>query len=262
MTSLFNITKETPKTKIIAIVSIFTALYAVLRIIPTVPMIGASGASFSLSDVIAPLYGIILGPYIGGLSVIIGSLIAFFGKPPFFMGLDFLPATVAAFSVGLLVKRKWICAIGLNVVLLTAFLIHPNTSVFVDYSIGSTTLTFPFAWLHIVALIVLISPLGRKVAQWVKTNNTTKITVAVAILFFIGTMMQHLMGNLLYETIMAQPLGHIPVELYPANWLLVFPLYPIERGALIVFGTIIGTSLIKVLKNTLLHMEEPPNTNN
>ena len=257
---MVNITKNVSKTKIIAIVSIFTALYAVLRIIPTVPMIGASGASFSLSDIVAPLYGLILGPYIGGLSVIIGSLIAFFGKPPVFMGLDFLPATVAAVSVGLLIKRKWIYAIGLNVVLLVAFLIHPNTSVFVDYSIGSTTLTFPFAWLHIVALIVLISPLGRKVAQWVKTNNTTRITIGVAILFFVGTMMQHLMGNLLYETIMAQPLGNIPVTSYPANWLLVFPLYPIERLVLIIFGTIIGTSLLKVLKNTLLHMEEPANT--
>ena len=257
---MFNITKNTPKTKIIAIVSIFTALYAVLRIIPTVPMIGASGASFSLSDVVAPLYGIILGPYIGCLSVIIGSFIAFFGKPPVFMGLDFLPATVAAFSVGLLIKRKWIYAIGLNFVLLAVFLIHPNTSVFVDYSMGSTTLTFPFAWLHVVALIVLISPLGRKVAQWVKTNNTTLITIGVAILFFVGTMMQHLMGNLLYETILAEPIGNIPVEYYPAKWLVVFPLYPIERLVLIIFGTIIGTSLLKVLKNTFLLTEEQTNT--
>jgi hypothetical protein len=257
---MVNIVKNAPKTKIIALVSIFTALYTVLRLIPTVPMIGSSGNWFSLSDVIAPLYGIILGPYIGGLSIIIGTFLAMFGKPPVFMGLDFLPATVGAVSLGLLIKRKWIYAIGLNVVLLAAFLIHPNTSVFVDYSIGSTTITFPFAWLHIVALIVLISPLGRKVVQWVKTNNTTRITIGVAILFFIGTMMQHLMGNLLYETIMAQPLGFIPVEEYPANWLFVFPLYPIERLVLIIFGTIIGTSLLKVLKNIFLLTEEQTNT--
>jgi hypothetical protein len=258
---MVNITKNVPKTKLIAIMSIFTALYAVLRIIPTMPMIGSSGNWFSVSDVIAPIYGIILGPYIGGLSVIIGTFLAMaMGRPVIFMFLDFLPATVAAVSAGLLIKRKWIYAIGLNFVLLVVFLIHPNTSVFVDYSIGSTTLTFPFAWLHIVALAVLISPLGRKVAQWIKTNDTKRITIGVAILFFIGTMMQHLMGNLLYETILAKPIGNIPVESYPANWLLVFPLYPVERLVLIIFGTIIGTSLLKVLKNTLLHMEEPTNT--
>ena len=72
---MVNITKSAPKTKIIAIMSIFTAIYAILRIIPTVPMIGASGAYFSLSDIVAPLYGLILGPYIGGLSVIIGSTV-------------------------------------------------------------------------------------------------------------------------------------------------------------------------------------------
>ena len=79
---MVNIVKNAPKTKIIALVSIFTALYAVLRIIPTVPMIGSSGNWFSVSDVIAPLYGIILGPYIGGLSIIIGTFLAMaMGRP-------------------------------------------------------------------------------------------------------------------------------------------------------------------------------------
>jgi hypothetical protein len=241
--------------------SIFTALYTVLRIIPTMPMIGSSGNWFSVSDVIAPIYGIILGPYIGGLSVIIGTFLAMaMGRPVIFMFLDFLPATVAAVSAGLLIKRKWMYTIGLNVALIVVFLIHPNTSVFVDYSIGSTILTFPFAWLHIVAFAVLVSPLGRKVAQWVKTNDIRRITVGVAILFFIGTMMQHLMGNLLYETIMAQPLGHIPVESYPANWLLVFPLYPVERLVLTIFGTLIGTALVKVFQIAFPHLGEPTNT--
>ena len=253
MKSLVNIVKNAPKTKIIALISIFTALYSVLRILPTMPMIGSSGNWFSVSDVIAPLYGIILGPLAGGLSTIFGTFVAIaMGRPVLFMFLDFLPATVAAVSVGLLIKNKWIYAVGLNVVLLSAFLIHPNTSIFVDYS----TVSLPFAWLHIVALIVLVSPLGRKVAQWVKTNETTKIAIGIAIMFFIGTMMQHLMGNLLYETIMAQPLGFIPVESYPANWLVVFPLYPIERTILVFFGTIIGTPLIRILKKTFLPSEE------
>ncbi len=254
---MVNILKNIKQPKTIAFISIFTALYAVLRLIPTMPMIGASGNWFSLSDVIAPIYGIILGPFIGGLSIMMGTFLAMaMGRPVFFMFLDFLPATIGAVSLGLLIKKKWIHVIALNVILLALFLIHPLTSVFVDYSIGSTTLTFPFAWLHIVALIVLISPLGRKAAQWVKTNNTTTITIGIAILFFVGTMMQHLMGNLLYETIMAQPLGFIPVEEYPANWLLVFPLYPVERLVLVVFGTIVGTPLLRVLKNSFLPTEE------
>jgi hypothetical protein len=220
-------------------------------------MIGASGASFSLSDIIAPLYGLILGPYIGGLSVIIGSFIAFFGKPPVFMGLDFLPATVAAVSLGLLIKRKWIPVIALNIVLLIAFLLHPNTSVFVNVPLSDITIPLPFAWLHIMALILLISPLGRKTVEWVSTLTATKVATGIAILFFIGTMMQHLTGNLLFETIMAQPIGGIPVEGYPDIWASIFFVYPIERAALVILGTIIGTPLLRVLKNNLLLNEKP-----
>lgn len=254
---MVNITKDAPKTKIIAIMSIFTALYAVLRIIPTVPMIGAPGASFSLSDIVAPLYGLILGPYIGGLSVIIGSLIAFFGKPPVFMGLDFLPATVAAVSLGLLIKRKWIPIIALNLVLLVVFLLHPNTSVFINVPLSDITIPLPFAWLHIVALLALISPLGRKAVEWVSTPTAAKAATGIALLFFIGTMMQHLTGNLLFETIMAYPIGSIAVESYPGIWASIFFLYPIERAALVVFGTIVGTPLLRILKSTLLPNENP-----
>jgi hypothetical protein len=253
--SLVNITKNAPKTKIIAIMSIFTAIYAILRIIPTVPMIGASGATFSLSDIVAPLYGLILGPYIGGLSVMIGSFIAFFGKPPVFLGLDFLPATVSAVSLGLLIKRKWAYVVMLNMALFVVFLLHPYTSVVVDVSVGDTVFSFPFAWLHIVAFTLLISPLGYKATQWFKTVDTTKIAAGMAIMVFVGTMMQHLMGNLLFETVMAQPLGSIPVVAYPGIWTSIFFVYPVERLALVALATIVGVPLLRALKNFFLFAE-------
>lgn len=241
--------KKFTNPKTIALIAIFTALYAVLRVVPTLPMIGSSGNWFSLSDVIAPIYGIILGPITGGISIVLGTFLGMsMGRPVVFMFLDFLPATVGAVSLGLLMKKKWIYAVVLNVILLAVFLIHPNTSIFVDYS----GILLPFAWLHIVALVVLVSPVGRKLVNWVNTNDATKIVAGIAIMFFIGTMMQHLMGNLLYETIMAEPLGFIPVTSYPANWAFVFPLYPIERLMLIIIGTLVGTPLLRVLKNTSL----------
>jgi len=253
---LVNIIKNAAKTKIIAFISIFTALYAVLRIIPTMPMMGASGNWFSLSDVIAPIYGIILGPFIGGLSIMIGTFLAMaMGRPVVFMLLDFLPATVSAVSLGLLIKKKWIHVIALNVILLAAFLIHPNTSVFVNIPLSSTTIPLPFAWLHIVALAILVSPLGRKAAQWVSTLTATKVATGIAILVFIGTMMQHLMGNLLFETIMAQPLGTIPVTGYPDIWASIFFVYPVVRLILVIVATIIGTPLLRILKNTVLPNE-------
>ncbi|MEJ2281699.1 MAG: ECF transporter S component [Candidatus Bathyarchaeota archaeon] len=244
---MVDILKKNSATKTIALLSIFTAIYVVLRIIPTVPMIGGSG-SFSLSDVIAPLYGLILGPYLGGLSVIIGSFLAMFGKPPVFLGLDFLPATVAAVSVGLLMKRKWIPVVGLNLALLLAFLLNPNTSIFVTVPLSNITIPLPFAWLHIVALLVLISPIGNKAVEWVSTLASAKVAIGIAFLFFIGTMMQHLMGNLLFETIFPVIYDVDVIALWPG----VFFLYPIERAALVFFGTIVGTPLVRIFKKTFL----------
>ena len=95
-------------TKAIAMIAIFAALYAALRIIPTVPMIG-TGATFHLSDILAPLYGILLGPFVGGAAILIGTFAAIgLGSSMPFLGLDFLPAFVVAISLGLLVRKKWL----------------------------------------------------------------------------------------------------------------------------------------------------------
>ena len=91
----------------LALLSIFAVLYTVLRLIPTFPMIGATG-TFSASDVVSPIYGILLGPYIGGGSIILGTFLSIiFGRPAIFLGFDFLPALVSAVTLGLLVKQKF-----------------------------------------------------------------------------------------------------------------------------------------------------------
>ncbi|MBA7470449.1 hypothetical protein ES707_05736 [subsurface metagenome] len=73
---------------------------------------------------------------------------------------------------------------------------------------------------------------------------------------FVGTMMQHLMGNLLFETIMAQPLGSIPVEAYPGIWTFIFPVYPVERLALVALAVVVGAPLLRVLKKSFLPTEQ------
>jgi len=358
------------KTKIIASIAIFSALYSVLRILPTVPMIGAQGASFSVSDVIAPIYGILLGPYVGGVTVIIGTFLGMaLGKPVIFLGLDFLPALVNAVALGFLVKRKWWPVVGLYAVLLAGFLLNPLTTLFIN--IGE--IAIPFTWLHIVALIVLVSPLGYKAGKWVgdipeeklakdtagylvslvsgvigvlfgaflliityllpdlfaeplvgftigilsiiggtivlfaasKLNSSPqnhkkwgKIIIAISLIgigtilgivggifalkyksrslpnqkeriikaskfiigFFnlalIGTMMQHLMGNILFETILAQPIGYIERAAYPAIWGGIFFVYPVERFALVLLAVVIGTPVVRVLKTTFFDVSK------
>ena len=238
----------------IATIAVFSALYSVLRILPTVPMIGAAGASFSLSDVLAPLYGILLGPYVGSAAVIIGTFLGMLmGKPVVFLFLDFLPAFINVVALGFLIKRKWLPVIILNVALLLIFSLYPLTSLLIN--VGGVSV--PFVWLHITAFIVLLSPLGRRAGQWVESLKPTRLAAGIAILAFIGTMMQHLMGNILFETILAQPIGYIPTTAYPGIWTTIFFVYPLERLALVILATIVGTPLVRVLKKSLLKDSKP-----
>jgi hypothetical protein len=239
------------RTKSIALLVVFTALYIIFRFIPYSVLIGAGGF-LSLSDFLAPIFGITLGPYLGGLSVIFGNFAAIgLGRPQIFLGLDFLPDLVAAVSVGFLVRRKWTMVVLLNAALLMVFFLNPLTSLLV--TIPGTTITIPFAWMHIVAFAVLLSPLGRKASQWVTTPKQTKqIAIGLTILAFIGTMMQHLTGNILFEVVYGQ-IGSppiIPTAAWPAEWTLVVLAYPVERLVLIISAVLIGTPLIWILNKS------------
>jgi len=244
------------KTKVYALATVFTALYTVLRLVQTIPMVGVAGARFSLSDVIAPLYGAILGPYVGGLSVVLGTFLAVgFGKPVVFLGLDFLPALANTVSIGLLVRHKWVSVLTLNLLLLFIFLLSPYTSFFVEVQILGNKLLFPFAWLHILAFLVLLSPVGRNAVRWVESLAPLKLSAGLAVLAFVGTMMQHLVGNILYEVVFGQPIGGWNAANFKAVWATVFFLYPWERLVLIVLAVVIGVPLVRTLEKSHLAIE-------
>jgi uncharacterized membrane protein len=251
--------KLSTRTKIVASISIFAALYAVLRIIPTVPMFGVEGARFAASDVIAPLYGILLGPYVGGISVIIGTFLGMaLGKAPMFLGLDFLPALVNTVALGFLVRRKWAPVVVLYISLLAAFLINPYTSFFINVPWISGSVAVPFLWLHFIAFVVLLSPLALRAGKWVETLKPAKLAAGIGILAFIGTMMQHLMGNILYEIVFGPIQNFYTADAFHTIvWPSVFYLYPWERLALIVLAIVIGTPVVRALRKAFFPPDKP-----
>lgn len=238
--------QRSQRTKQIALLTIFTALYIVLRFIPFSALIGPTGGFLSVSDFLAPIFGILLGPYFGGLAVLIGNFGAIgLGRPMTFYGLDFLPDFMAAVSTGFLYQNRrsrWAIVISINVALLGIFLANPLTAVFIG--------PVPFAWLHIAALIVLLSPLSLMAAKWLQTVDYRKVVAGVAIFAFIGAMIQHLTGNILFEVVLGQVTNSIPSVAYPGIWTSVFLVYPVERLILIIAAILVGTPLLYLLNKT------------
>jgi uncharacterized membrane protein len=239
------------KTKILMLIAVFSALYFVLRMIPTFPMIGVSGGSFALADVLASLYGLILGPFIGCLSIIIGTFLAIAaGKPIIFMGFDFLPALINALIVGLIIKKRTALPIGLNALLFALFLLHPYTAITVPIKFFNFKTQFFFPWLHLIAFIILIFQFKLKVADWLNKSLKAKVA-AVSILTLIGTMAQHLTGGLLWETIYGSFMNKAPEVFKSVLWPAVFWVYPFERIFIVIIATIIGVPLLRVKKELI-----------
>jgi len=241
-------------TMAITLISIFAVLYFTFRMIPAFPMLGVSGGAFALADVLAPVYGIILGPTIGAISIILGTFLAIvMGKPMIFMGFDFLPAMMNAFIVGLIIKKQRILPIVLYTLLFILFLIHPYTAItaLIQIPQSSFKTQFFFAWLHLIALLILISPFRNKAVKWLEENeNIAKQSLAILFLSFIGTMAQHLTGSLLYETIWGAFMNK-PLEAFKLLWHIIFWLYPIERTFITISATIIGVPLLRIIRKLL-----------
>ncbi|MBI4258349.1 MAG: hypothetical protein HY619_05290 [Thaumarchaeota archaeon] len=241
--------EETKSLQKIALASIFATLFAIIRLIPTYPLLGVPGTTFPASDILAPIYGVILGPYVGGASVLLGVFLSVaLGRPLVFLGLDFLPALCNTLAVGLLMRGNRILVLFFNIVLLAVFTVSPFTLALVKMPFAPAGLSVPFSWLHVVGIIVLASPLGARGAHWVKEGSVQALLKGLFIISLIGTLIQHLVGGLVFEWIRGVVLSDLDPEGFALLWQVIFWLYPIERIVTALIATVVGASLIKALR--------------
>jgi hypothetical protein len=84
--------------------AVFAALsWVVSEFVPGIPIIGASGSRISFDVALAPIYGIIIGPYLGFFAALIGGLVA---AGSLFTVLTSFSTAISAFVAGMLVTRK------------------------------------------------------------------------------------------------------------------------------------------------------------
>ncbi|MEM2634905.1 MAG: hypothetical protein QW372_05500 [Nitrososphaerales archaeon] len=244
------------KKRALTFISTFSVLYAIIRLIPTFPMIGIA-TTFTASDILAPLYGIVFGPLIDSLSIIIGTYLSILlGRQLIFLGLDFLPGALNAITLGFLMIGKRIYVLSLFLIILIIYAIHPLSLVIVHLPFFNN-IPMLYNWLHILSFIILISPFGKWSVLWVKSNSTIQLARGIFILSFIGTMIQHLTGSILFETVFGLILQVIKIEAWPKLWFSIFFIYPFERFLIILITTLIGTPLLKAIKSLKVYTDIP-----
>jgi len=88
----------------IALTAVFAALSVIVsKVVPGIPIIGASGSKISFDASLAPVYGIVIGPYLGFMAALIGGLAA---AGSLFTILTSFCTAVSAFVAGMLTRKR------------------------------------------------------------------------------------------------------------------------------------------------------------
>ncbi|MDH5448580.1 MAG: ECF transporter S component [Candidatus Bathyarchaeota archaeon] len=228
-------------TKNITLTVVFASFYTVFSSWNLFPLVGGQGSFIQAGVVMAPLVGIILGPWLGIFSIAIGGAIgALMSQTGPFGLFSFVPHVAAALCAGLLCNNKrWFCSV-LYLILLLVFAFYPV--------VGPAWLWPPFLWLHVAGLVFVFSPLQSRVDEFLRENGDAfKLAFGVGITVFIATLFGHVVGSLMFE-VFYWPSFISEVSAWKADWQLIMWLYPVERLLIAVVSTFIGAGLLKALR--------------
>src|SRR5260370_4958207 len=159
-------------------------------------------------------------------------------KPIKFAGLDFRPGARNVTLVSLAVRGRRTEATLMCLITIALFIINPYTSFFVGSSLLSPPI--PYLWMHLAALIVLVSPLTKNIATRIASHHYASLIRPLAVLAFTGTMIEHLTVGILFATVV----GKGALKFGP----VIFMCYPIERIILVIGATLIGAALLSLLR--------------
>ena len=240
----------------IALIAMFAALYYVLSLIPIPAIPTTAGAiQINLAALVASVFGIVLGPYLGAGAALLGTTVtwALTGMSP--LGLPFLVSPMLnALIVGLVFYKKWKYAVAVFGIMIVAFFftepVTPltGTSVLVGFNLPVSNwyiaLSVLFDKIIALALILPLALFGKKI-------SLAYGSLFFFILAFVGNQADNMWGSLIFTThsvyngIFGYQLADVQLFFVASPFL-----YPIIRIIQAVIGMIIIVPLVRVLQGT------------
>jgi len=227
-------------TRDMALTACFAALYVVFSLWNLFPVIGTDGKWINAAVVMAPLFGMVLGPYLGALAITIGGIAeAIFQITGPFGPLSFVPHAAAALCSGMLtIKRQKACVVT-YAPFLFLFAFFPM--------IGPIWLWPAVLWFDLIGLVVLASPVQSKAMNAMnEASSSVRLVFGVATTCLTATLFGHVVGNILFEAVYLQV--NSSVDFWRTTWQGLTFLYPVERGLITLAATLVGTPLVKTLR--------------
>jgi len=232
------------KSIVLSTISLFAALFfAVTEFLPGIPLYGLSSKSkIQVSIVLIPVYGVVLGPFLGSLSILLGVILATLYPRPASNLLSYMN------------------------------IISPTLGTFVS---GYTSIIFvengnPRKVIKKLALVFstliifwIILPVGRMILLYVTLHIISTITALLYVYFYenirvlrtdvlrafilslVGIMTDHLVGSLNGLVFFTYIMGIKP-KVLASIYISAIPLILIERITMIALGTLFTLSILKI----------------
>jgi hypothetical protein len=236
-------------TQDVALTVSFTALYVVFGFLNISPIIGSLGQAYiTAAAIMAPIIGVILGPYMSTLPTFLGGLIGFFFGS--LSPLSLVSGIIAALCGGMTSNGKRIVSIFIYISLLLLFAFYPT--------VGPAWLYPPLLWFQIIGFIILASPLQSIAAKNLDSDNNSKLLYAFFVTSLTSTLAGQIAGSTAFEMINVSN-----VNSFEGTWKLTSFLYPVERTIIAFGAAFIGAALHRVLRRTnILPLSNAESKNN
>ena len=226
---------------------VLAALYAVLALLPMSTFLGAGGVTslLSFAVIIAPLFGLLLGPTRGFVFGLIAGILAYMVTLPFgtsvyiLLPLTILGPAVAGLFTGLAMKRSTkIQGIRLPGPILTALFL---AAIIVLYEIPNYSAWW-FMTPYMLALIIVLLLQVRSIDFNPDRQGALKYLQLLPYTF-VGAMLDHSM--------MAMASVYL-LQLEPAFFgFAIFPLMLLERGLAAIVGAMIASVVLGAFRNAV-----------
>ncbi len=205
----------------------------VCKVVPGIPIIGGSG-SIKFDAALAPIYGLVIGPFLGALAALVGGLVSAGG---YISILTSFCTAISAFVAGMLTQknfeisgykiRGWSISFGTILLLILGWYVT---------SIGQQAPTYPL--LHLLGLLITLLFRGW-LANSFKDGTEWKLGIAICLASYCGIIADHMLGNLIY-------IANFPLT--PQLFMMMLPISAVERTLLTIISTVIGISLVLSLR--------------
>jgi predicted membrane protein len=235
-------------TRNVALVAIFAALYYVLSLFTfNISAPGVSQVQISLFALVASVFGLVLGPYLGTAAAFLGAIVAWTLPPSGMVPYGFpflLSPPINAFVTGSIFYKKWKFAFVGFAAIIVAFLFTPPAQPIAEnlYVIVAVLADKVFALLLIIPLVIFTKKLAI---------NEKGIYAFYLILGFIGNQADNMWGTLafslptVYEGIFGMPLDAVRTAFLISPFF--YPVLRLIQAAGVMF---IAVALMRTLKGT------------